>query len=216
MSTGRQPRWAGLLLVVGGVLWAIARFLISFDPPPLTYDDYNRLFTLPLLLVLAGWMGLQMPRLRRARWTFIVAVTVVTLGLVLMFVGNAVEFWGVLFQDKPNAFAAVETGDEAWAGSDIGWMIFGLGHFITALGALGTGLAESPGHGRLQQRLFLIAIAVLSFLWPVAAFAAWSDFAFAGLIGVCWAMLPLSPGPAAAPTLATKVSGNAEQISRGV
>lgn len=213
MSTGRQPRWAGPLLVVGGVLWAIARFLISFDPPPLNYDDYNRLFTLPLLLVLAGWMGFQMPRLRRARWTTIVAVTVVTLGLVLMLVGNAVEFWGVLFQDRPNAFAAVETGEEAWAGSDIGWMIFGLGHFIAAIGTLGAGLAEPPGDGRVPKRSLLIAIAVLSFLWPAVSFAAWSDFAVAGLIGVCWSMLPFSLGPAAATAPAPLESGPAERVS---
>ncbi len=131
------------------MLWAIARFLISFDPPLLTYDDYNRLFTLPLMLVLAG---------------------------------NAVEFCGVLFQARPNTFVAVETGKEAWAGSDIGWIIFGLGHFIAALGALATGLAGPPVDGHVQKRSLLIAIAVLAATTGVALLMTWIPAAQAGRI----------------------------------
>ncbi len=34
-----------------------------------------------------------------------------------MLAGNVVEFWQVLLQDKPNAQAAVGSGEETWAGT---------------------------------------------------------------------------------------------------
>ncbi len=54
MAFTSPTRWSGVLLIAGGVLWIMARFSVAF-PPPLGYDGDNRLFRLPLLLVLAGW-----------------------------------------------------------------------------------------------------------------------------------------------------------------
>lgn len=93
----------------------------------LSYDAYNRLLTLPLLLFLVGVLTTG-ERLRLRTTPGTVRFVGVVLGLVLLLVGNVIEFWGVLLQPKLNAQTAHEAGvGEHWLGSDIGWMLFGVG-----------------------------------------------------------------------------------------
>ncbi len=204
MSRSMPVRWGGLALVLGGALWVVARFGVAFDPPPLTYDGYNRLFSLPLLLVLAGWAGLlarcwrRLDPLARGGWA------VALVGLTVMLAGNAVEFWGVLLQDKPNAQAAIGSGEEVWAGSDIGWMVFGLGHLLVVIGMALLGVAARHRALLPRGRGLPLIIAVLGLLWPVLSFTAAGDFAVMAATGTAWALLghavrvPIAAAPAGA------------------
>ncbi len=122
---------------MGGIAWALlgpAAVLERNDV--LSYDTYNRLLTLPLFLCLVGFIAaewLLRPRTRPGTVGFVAVV----LGLLLLLVGNVIEFWGVLLQSKPNAQTAHETGAaEYWIGSDIGWMMFGLGMLTVIVGGV--------------------------------------------------------------------------------
>lgn len=180
--------WSGPALVLGGLLWIAVRFFVTFDPPPLTYDDYNRLFTLPLLLILVGWLGI-FPHLgsssasMRGGWTAALA------GMSIMLVGNVVEFWGILFQDKPNAYAATGSGEEAWVGSDIGWITFGLGHLLVVVGMTIVGVIVMRTRLLGRWSALPLIIAVLGLLWPVLSFTALGDFAVMAATGAAWALL---------------------------
>ncbi len=200
MAPSNPIRWSGSALIAGGILWMVARFCVAFDPPPLGYDGYNRLFSLPLLLVLAGWAGLRarcwgrLDLLAQGGWA------VALVGLTVMLAGNAVEFWGVLLQDKPNAQTAIGSGEEAWAGSDIGWMVFGLGHLLVVIGMALLGIAARRRALLPRWRGLPLIIAVLGLLWPVLSFTAAGDLAVMTATGAAWAWLgsALTPGRARA------------------
>jgi hypothetical protein len=137
-----------LACIAGGIAWALlgpAAVLERNDV--LSYDAYNRLLALPLLLFVVGFISaewLLRPRTARGTAGFLVA----TFGLFSLLAGNVIEFWGVLLQSKPNAQAAHETGvGEHWIGSDIGWIIFGVGMLSLIVG--GVMLALSLGRTRL-------------------------------------------------------------------
>lgn len=187
MSRHTFARWAGPALIVGGVLWVVARVFVTF-PPPLSYDAANRLFTLPLLLLLAGWLGLfvglrgRVSGLVRGGWLASLV------GMALMLIGNAVEFWGVLLQEKPNAYAAA-SGEEVWAGSDVGWMIFGLGHLLVVIGMAVVGIAGRRGLVFRRSWSVPVGIAILGLVWPILSFTAAGDVAVMAATGITWALL---------------------------
>jgi hypothetical protein len=102
----------------------------------LTYDGYNRLLALPLLLflvtVLAARRTLGIPG-RSVRAGLVAA----TVGVGLLLAGNLAEFYGVLLQEKPNAFAASQAGQtDHWVGSDVGWIMFLAGMNTLLVGGL--------------------------------------------------------------------------------
>lgn len=49
----------GICAVLGGILWGVVKYLINHEPPPFSYDDYNRMLTLPLMLMLVGFIGVH-------------------------------------------------------------------------------------------------------------------------------------------------------------
>ncbi len=156
-------RSAGVLAcTAGGIAWALlgpAAVLERNDT--LSYDTYNRLLTLPLLLFLVGFSAAER-LLRPPTTTGTAGFVAVALGLLLLLVGNVIEFWGVLLQAKPNAQTAHETGAaEHWIGSDIGWMMFGLGMLTVIVGG---------------------AVLALSH-WRTPTFPTWVTL-FLGLLGV--------------------------------
>ncbi len=123
--------------ILGGIAWALLGLAAVLERNNiLSYDNYNRLLTLPLLLFLVGFIATG--RLLRPRtMPGTVGFVAVALGLFLLLAGNALEFWGVLLQSEPNAQLAHETGaGEHWIGSDIGWMIFGLGMLASIVGGV--------------------------------------------------------------------------------
>ena len=146
----------------------------------LSYDGYFRAYAVPLALT-----ALAVALLARTfrRWTLWAA----GVGVSLAFAGDSLEFWGVLLQDKPNARVGWETGREAWWGSDVGWLIFGLGTLIAFVG--GAASAVTAVRGRAAPWV----VAVLGGLGPAVLAGnllesgpvAVAAIAF-GLVGVAW------------------------------
>ena len=150
-----------------------------------SYDAYNRLLVVPLLLfaVALSQAARAAAQRRRARVGFTIAAT----GAAVLALGNVVEFYGVLLQDGLNAHAASQAGvDEHWVGSDVGWIVFGIGWLVLLLGglvaALGLGAAAprpvrcftaTLGAGVLAGNLFGLAPAFLSVPALGAYGAAW-------------------------------------------
>lgn len=143
----------------------------------LSYDGYNRLIAVPLLLfVIALWRapGAVTGEAKHGAAGLRIAAG----GAALLWVGNVVEFYGVLLQSGLNAQAAHDAGEtEHWIGSDIGWIIFGLGMLTVLVGgivaAIGlqrsrdcprwvTLFAATLGIGVLAGNLFGLAPAFLS------------------------------------------------------
>ncbi len=180
--------------ILGGIAWALLGPAAVLERNNIiSYDSYNRLLTLPLLLFLVGFIAagrLLLPRTRLGAVGFIV----VALSLFLLLVGNALEFWGVLLQSEPNAQTAHEAGsDEHWIGSDIGWMIFGLG----MLALIGGGIALALSLRRMGTipnwaTLFLglLGVGVLAGNLVVGA-RAFVSVPILGLYGAGWIALGL-------------------------
>lgn len=183
--------------LLGGVAWLLLVPAAELTRRELlSYDGYNRFLALPLLLftvalsLAAGALGL---RERLARVGFAMAAS----GAGLLLIGNIVEFYGVLLQDRLNAYAASRAGEEDhWIGSDLGWMIFGLGMFVLLAGGLiaAMGLCRSRteprwlvvfaatlGIGVLAGNLFGLAPAFLSV--PVLVIYAGGWMAFGRRVG---------------------------------
>jgi hypothetical protein len=102
----------------------------------LSYDGYNRLLAVPLVWFLVAVAtaprALAVPG-RSVRAGFLAAAV----GVGLLVAGNVVEFYGVLLQEEPNAYAAARAGEaDHWVGSDIGWLVFGIGMLVLLLGGL--------------------------------------------------------------------------------
>jgi hypothetical protein len=120
----------------------------------LSYDDYNRLLAVPLVMFLFALLAA--PRVLAAPGPLARSgFPAVATGVGLLLAGNLVEFYGVLLQDKPNAYAAAQTGaSNHWIGSDIGWIIFGLGMLLLLLG----GLITAVGLQRQRTQPFWVVL----------------------------------------------------------
>ena len=132
--SSRLIRLSGLAAILGGVLWIAVRVLVLLEPPPFSYDAYNRMFVAPLLLLLVGLLGLSARsaggRGRLARTGIVAALA----GCALLIAGNVAEFWLALAQSKPNANAAYQSGaKEARIASESGSMLFLLGFLILSI-----------------------------------------------------------------------------------
>ncbi len=119
--------WIGLILL-GGMhdFWSSAL-------GPLTYERYNRLLTVPLLLFVIGWSVIHAQYAKRSMLAQ--ATSWLTLfGFVLLLVGNVLEFWVVLLQSRYLPFRL--GGSDVWPGADLGWTLFLLGFVIVLAGLL--------------------------------------------------------------------------------
>jgi hypothetical protein len=142
-----MERWAGLAAITAGIAFGFALPLVATaagdDPVGVGYDDYNRLLTLPLallLLALAGLRALQLPEL--SPWGRRGAVLAL-LGSALLVAGNAIEFWAVLLSDDAVFALAADRGLNEWAGSTIGWLTFLVGGLLLFAGGFVFGSATA-------------------------------------------------------------------------
>ncbi len=176
-----QRRWSGIAgwaAVLGGLAWLLlapAAELVRRDL--LSYDGYNRVLAVPLLLFAIALSLAPLALSAQGRLAR-VGLFVAAAGAGLLLVGNIIEFYGVLLQSGLNAYAASEAGaDEHWIGSDVGWITFGLGMLILLAGGFAAALAlhrrgTAPrwlvlfagtlGAGVLTGNLFGLASAFLS------------------------------------------------------
>jgi hypothetical protein len=146
-----RPRYLGIFAAVAAAGWLVLYPLIATeagdDPVGLRYDDWNRLLVVPLIAYLVVWLGLRDVDL----WGRRIAVA----GTALLVVGNVVEFWLVLVQEKDVFAIADARGEDAWAGSDAGWFLF-LGGVVLALVGSGMTAVRAVALSRLQRVILVL------------------------------------------------------------
>lgn len=137
-ASRRAARIAGIAAVLGGVGWLVVALAAELNRRDmLSYDGYNRFLAVPLL---CSTVALALaPRVVPVRRLGRAGLAVAAAGAALLFAGNAVEFYAVLLQDKKNAYAAWQAGEqEHWIGSEIGWLVFVIGMLVLLVGGIVT------------------------------------------------------------------------------
>ena len=120
---------AGLL---GGLFWVILTTLFASDwgaPGTLqyiAYQNYNRLWSPTLLLMLLGFVGLYRRYPFRAGGLGQIGLGLIVLGFVLMMAGNIAEFW--IFTDARYEFGLNPR--------NLSWFTFLFGWLFTLVGSL--------------------------------------------------------------------------------
>jgi hypothetical protein len=190
-----MERWSGVAAIVSGIAWGVSLPLVasaaSDDPVGLGYDEYNRLLTLPLLLLLvalAGLRTLQLPEL--SSWGRRGA-SLAVLGAGLLVLGNVIEFWAVLLSNDDVAAIATDRDLDEWAGSTIGWVVFLVGALLLFVGGIVFGV--DTWHIRILPGWAGLVVAATAPLL-LAAFVAGSTSVrltavFAGVLGLSWVAL---------------------------
>ncbi|WHZ02718.1 hypothetical protein QNH48_28000 [Neobacillus sp. YX16] len=82
----------GISAILGGIFWVVVKYLINHLPPTLSYDDYNRIFTIPLILMLVGFIGVHTLLLKPLSKVIVISSTVTIIGLSFLLIGNILEF----------------------------------------------------------------------------------------------------------------------------
>jgi hypothetical protein len=145
---GNRPEgWTGLAAIGSGIAWAVVLPLVataaSADPVGWRYDDWNRLLTLPLLLLLVSLVGIHRVAAERISAWGRRGGALALVGVGLMLVGNIVEFWLVLLTDADVFAIADPRGLDEWAGSTVGWLVFLLGSLLLLAGGVLLGVGTS-------------------------------------------------------------------------
>lgn len=186
------PRLGGAAAIGCGIGFAVGLPLVaaaaSADPVDWRYDDFNRVLTLPLVLLVVALAGLRAAQVERlSRWARRGAVLALG-GSVAMLLGSVVEFWLVLLSDAEVFAIADPRGLESWAGSTVGWLAFLAGSLVLLFGGVllgvGTGRAGVlPGWAGflvgLTSPLLLISLVV----WQVSVAA---TILPAAALGLAW------------------------------
>lgn len=172
-------RWAGLLVVPGGVLWALSPIGASISETLFsTPNVFWKLFPSAPLLILAGLVGFQLRQSGRARILEKVGFWLAVLGLLLVVAGDAGLFWLGL--------------DDAFIMTAPAYRAFRLGLLLLGVGSILFGVA-APRDGALPTWGLLPF--VVGSLCGLISFAA--DLGSFGtvlwmLFGLGWAWLGLS------------------------
>lgn len=185
-------RTGGLAAIAAGVGWAVALPLVaseaSADPVGWRYDDWNRVLTAPLLLLVVALVGLRAAQAGRlSRWGRRGAWLALT-GAVLMAIGNVVEFWLVLGSGREVFAIADPRGLDVWAGSTVGWLAFLVGALVLLAGGVFLGIGTGRA-GVLPGWIgFLLGLTAPLLLF---AFVVWSASAAATAVpavalGLAW------------------------------
>lgn len=120
-------RWAGLLCVPGGVLWALSPLGVQISEMQFkTPNVFWKLFPSAPLLLLVGLIGLHLRFSGRSGRLERIAFVVTLVGLVLVVVGDVGEFWlgldNVFIMTAP-AYRTLRLGLLVLA---VGTMLFGV------------------------------------------------------------------------------------------
>lgn len=168
----RQRRSLPLLALLSGLTWMGAVLLISAnlkDISPagdLAYDSANRVHTLALAFLLVTVIVL----LRTIRASGVSggrAATVLFIGVLLMFVGNIVSFWGALVVDRQS--------DLFWGGL-VGWVMYLPGSLLVVGAFIGLARVarQWPGVSRMQRWTIGsvgVLFAITSVTWAISPVA---------------------------------------------
>lgn len=139
----------GTAAMLGGLAWLLLIPAAELHRRELlSYDGYNRLLAIPLLLFLVALLAVSRA-LTVAGRSVRAGLLAAAVGVGLLLAGNVAEFYGVLLQDQPNAYAAAQAGEAShWVGSDVGWIVFGVGMLVLLVG----GLTAAAGMQRHRVR----------------------------------------------------------------
>jgi len=176
---GFLVRWAGLLVVPGGVLWALSPIGASISETAFgTPNVFWKLFPAAPLLLLAGLVGLQLRQWGRSGLLQKVGFALALLGLVLVVAGDAGLYWLGL--------------DDVYIMTAPAYRAFRFGLLLLGVGSILFGLA-APRDGALPTWGLLPF--VIGSLCGLVAFAV--DLGAFGtvlwmLFGLGWAWLGLS------------------------
>ncbi len=172
-------RWAGLLVVPGGVLWALSPIGASISATAFgTPNVFWKLFPSAPLLLLLGLVGLQLRQSGRAGALEKVGFWLAALGLLLVVAGDAGLFW--LGLDDTYIMTA-----PAYRAFRLGLLVLGVGSILFGVGAPRDG--DLPTWGLLP---FVVGglCGLISFAADLGSFGTvlWM------LFGLGWALLGLS------------------------
>ena len=122
-------RWSGVLVVPGGVLWALSPLGVSLSDKMFhTPNVFWKLFPSSPLLILLGLIGLQLRQAGRAGILEKAAFLVTALGLVLVVAGDVGLYWLGL----DDAFIMTAPAYRAFR---LGLLVFGVGSILFAVSA---------------------------------------------------------------------------------
>ena len=172
-------RWAGLLGVPGGVLWALSPIGASISATAFgTPNVFWKLFPAAPLLLLAGLVGLQLRQSGRAGTLEKVGFWLAALGLILVVAGDAGLFW--LGLDDTYIMTA-----PAYRAFRLGLLVLGVGSILFGVGAPRDG--DLPTWGLLPFVVGCLC-GLISFAVDLGSFGTvlWM------LFGLGWAWLGLS------------------------
>jgi hypothetical protein len=172
-------RWAGLLVVPGGVLWALSPIGASISATAFgTPNVFWKLFPAAPLLLLAGLVGLQLRQSGRAGTLEKVGFWLAALGLILVVAGDAGLFW--LGLDDTYIMTA-----PAYRAFRLGLLVLGVGSILFGVGAPRDG--DLPTWGLLPFVVGCLC-GLISFAVDLESFGTilWM------LFGLGWAWLGLS------------------------
>jgi hypothetical protein len=172
-------RWAGLLVVPGGVLWALSPIGASISATAFgTPNVFWKLFPAAPLLLLAGLVGLQLRQSGRAGTLEKVGFWLAALGLILVAAGDAGLFW--LGLDDTYIMTA-----PAYRAFRLGLLVLGVGSILFGVGAPRDG--DLPTWGLLPFVVGCLC-GLISFAVDLGSFGTvlWM------LFGLGWAWLGLS------------------------
>ena len=172
-------RWSGLLVVPGGVLWALSPVGVSLSDSLFhTPNVFWKLFFSAPLLILVGLVGLQFRQAGRSGLLEKMGFCVALLGLVLIVVGDVGLYW--LGIDEAYIMTA-----PAYRALRLGLLVLAAGSIIFAVAAPRDGVLPTWG---LLPFVIGSLCGLISFARDLGSFGAvlWI------LFGLGWAWLGLS------------------------
>lgn len=172
-------RWSGLLVVPGGVLWALSPVGVSLSDSLFhTPNVFWKLFPSAPLLILVGLVGLQFRQAGRSGLLEKMGFCVALLGLVLIVVGDVGLYW--LGIDEAYIMTA-----PAYRALRLGLLVLAAGSIIFAVAAPRDGVLPTWG---LLPFVVGSLCGLISFARDLGSFGAvlWI------LFGLGWAWLGLS------------------------
>ena len=174
-------RWSGLLVVPGGVLWALSPVGVSLSDSLFhTPNVFWKLFPSAPLLILVGLVGLQFQQAGRSGLLEKMGFCVALLGLVLIVVGDVGLYW--LGIDEAYIMTA-----PAYRALRLGLLVLAAGSILFAVAAPRDGALPTWG---LLPFVVGSLCGLISFARDLGSFGAvlWI------LFGLGWAWLGLSFG----------------------
>jgi hypothetical protein len=152
---------------VGGLSWLLLHFLLSAEwGTPGTnayqqYETFNRLWSLPLFLMMLGFLGVYSYQRKVPTHFNMIAILLLVFGFAAMLCGNIAEFW--IFTALPYGEMNARTN---------AWFIFLVGLLLTLGGISMLGLAVIRGKTfpRWSGILLVLTLPVETLLFLTGSF----------------------------------------------